>query len=109
MTRPDAEERATEPRSLQVFDRVPRLIGHRDLIGEKSAAGGSEKPNEVTPRDIAGTLAYRERSHPRERRERKREDTGRRVIPNGERALCFCTIIKRYGRETTTQFVKSIT
>lgn len=55
MTRPDAEERATEPRSLQVFDRVPRLIDRRDLIGEKSACGGSERPNEVTPRDIAGT------------------------------------------------------
>lgn len=37
MTRLDAEERATEPRSLQVFDRVPPLIGLRDLIGEKFA------------------------------------------------------------------------
>lgn len=39
MTRPDAEERATEPRSLQVFDRVPRLIGLRDLIAGEKFAG----------------------------------------------------------------------
>lgn len=52
MTHPDAEERATEPRSLQVFDRVLRLIGLRDLIEEKFADGAGETSNEVTSRDI---------------------------------------------------------
>lgn len=76
MTGSDAEERATEPRSLQVFDRVPRLIGRRDLIGEKSAAGGGRDRRDLTKslHVTSQTLAYRERSHPRERRERTSED-----------------------------------
>lgn len=65
MTRPDAKERATEPRSLQVFDRVPRLIGRRDLIGgEKFAVGAGDLTKSLHVTSQA--FAYHERGHPRE-------------------------------------------
>lgn len=82
MTRPDAVERATEPRSLQVFDRVPRLIGRRDLIGEKFAAGDLTKSLRVTSQ----AFAYRVRDHPRERetdRERRQKARRKRAISSG--------------------------
>jgi len=91
MTCPDAEERATEPRSLQVFDRVPRLIGLRDLIGEKFAGDARPLTKSLLVTSFKRSRIPRVQSSTREAR-RDIALISKRASPSAR----FCSIIERY-------------